>query len=40
MSTTACDLIELRRDFPASAELRRLALNLIAPGVASMLGGI
>ncbi|WP_269764503.1 hypothetical protein [Burkholderia ubonensis] len=40
MSTTARDLIALRRDFPTSPELRRLALNLIAPGVASMLGGI
>ncbi|WP_257789119.1 hypothetical protein [Burkholderia pseudomallei] len=34
MSQTARDLIELRRDYPKSPELRRLALNLIAPGVA------
>ncbi|WP_260431970.1 hypothetical protein [Burkholderia stagnalis] len=34
MSQTARDLLELRRDFPESPELRRLALNLIAPGVA------
>ncbi|SMG00361.1 hypothetical protein [Burkholderia singularis] len=40
MSQTARDLIELRRDDPASPELRRLALNLIAPGVASVLGGL
>ncbi|WP_269768297.1 hypothetical protein [Burkholderia ubonensis] len=40
MSQFARDLLELRRDFPSSPELRRLALNLIAPGVANMLGGI
>jgi hypothetical protein len=35
LSQTAKDLIELRRDAPASKELQRLALNLIAPGVKS-----
>ncbi len=39
MSQTARDLIELRREIPNSPELRRLALNLISAGVASMLGG-
>ncbi|WP_260429128.1 hypothetical protein [Burkholderia stagnalis] len=39
MSRTASDLIELRRDDPTSPELRRLALNLIAPGVAHACGG-
>ncbi|WP_260400529.1 hypothetical protein [Burkholderia ubonensis] len=39
MSRTASDLIELRRDDPASPELRRLALNLIGAGVASVHGG-
>ncbi|WP_431825276.1 hypothetical protein [Burkholderia sp. F1] len=39
MSRTASDLIELRRDDPLSPELRRLALNLIAPGVAPARGG-
>ena len=39
MSQNAKDLIELRKDFPASPELRRLALNLIAPGVADARGG-
>ncbi|WP_279612908.1 hypothetical protein [Burkholderia sp. BCC0398] len=39
MSQTARDLLELRRDYPRSGELRRLALNLIAPGVACMRGG-
>ncbi|WP_279607969.1 hypothetical protein [Burkholderia ambifaria] len=39
MSQTARDLLELRRDRPFSAELRRLALNLIAPGVRSMHAG-
>ncbi|MDY7802801.1 hypothetical protein U0E23_10015 [Burkholderia stagnalis] len=34
MSRTARDLLELRHDDPSSPELRRLALNLIAPGVA------
>jgi hypothetical protein len=33
MSTNAKDLVELRRDDPASAELRRIAANLIAAGV-------
>ena len=40
MSQNARDLIELRADRPASPELRRLALNLIAAGVASMRGGL
>ncbi|WP_269766043.1 hypothetical protein [Burkholderia ubonensis] len=40
MSQTARDLMKLRRDLPTSPELRRLALNIIAPCVASMLGGI
>ncbi|WP_342705190.1 hypothetical protein OHZ10_29365 [Burkholderia arboris] len=40
MSQIARDLLELRRDSPNSPELTRLALNLIAPGVASLLGGI
>ncbi|WP_280523603.1 hypothetical protein [Burkholderia aenigmatica] len=39
MSQTARDLLELRRDRPCSVELRRLALNLIAPGVACIRGG-
>lgn len=39
MSQTARDLIELRRDDPKSPELRRIALNLIAVGVASELAG-
>ncbi|WP_277399106.1 hypothetical protein [Burkholderia sp. Ac-20344] len=39
MSTTARDLLELRREVPQSPELRRLALNLIAPGVACMSAG-
>ena len=39
MSQIAKDLIELRRECPVSPELRRLALNLIAPGVRSHLGG-
>jgi hypothetical protein len=39
MSQVAKDLLELRRDAPASAELRRLALNLIAPGVAHVTEG-
>jgi hypothetical protein len=33
MSTNARDLIELRKDDPTSAELRRIAANLIAAGV-------
>jgi hypothetical protein len=33
MSTNARDLIELRQDDPTSAELRRIAANLIAAGV-------
>lgn len=39
MSQIAHDLLDLRRDDPASPELRRLALNLIAPGVAPACGG-
>ncbi|WP_256260119.1 hypothetical protein [Burkholderia ubonensis] len=39
MSQTARDLMELRRDLPTSPELRRLALNIIAPGVAPVRGG-
>ncbi|WP_279613447.1 hypothetical protein [Burkholderia pyrrocinia] len=39
MSQTARDLLELRRDHPFSDELRRIALNLIAPGVASLRDG-
>nr|DAH87984.1 MAG TPA: hypothetical protein [Caudoviricetes sp.] len=39
MSQAARDLLELRRDCPSSGELRRLALNLIAPGVASAHSG-
>lgn len=39
MSTNARDLLDLRRDDPASPELRKLALNLIAAGVADMRGG-
>ena len=33
MSTNARDLIELRRDDPASAELRKMAANIIAAAV-------
>jgi hypothetical protein len=33
MSTQARDFIELLQEDPQSPELRRLALNLIAPGV-------
>lgn len=40
MSQNARDLVELRRDYPTSAELRRLALNIIAPGCASERGGL
>jgi hypothetical protein len=32
MSTNARDLIELRRDDPRSAELRKMAGNIIAAG--------
>lgn len=39
MSQNAKDLIELRRDVPMSRELRRLALNIIAPGVADVRAG-
>jgi hypothetical protein len=35
MSQNARDLIELRRDVPASLELRRITTNLIAAGCAS-----
>lgn len=40
MSQQAKDLQELRRDLPASLELRRLASMLIQAGVASELGGL
>jgi hypothetical protein len=40
MSQAAKDLTELRFDFPASLELRRIAANLIAAGVASDRGGL
>jgi hypothetical protein len=33
MSTYAKDLLELRRDDPMSAELRKMAMNLIAIGI-------
>jgi hypothetical protein len=33
MSTNARDLAELRRDDPNSAELRKIAANIIAAGV-------
>lgn len=39
MSQAANDLIELRRDYPASPELRRLALTIIARGVADVRAG-
>lgn len=39
MSQNARDLLDLLRDNPRSPELRRLALNVIAPGVACMRGG-
>jgi len=39
MSQTARDLLELRREDPHSPELRRLALALIAVGVACQRGG-
>lgn len=39
MSQIAKELTELRKDHPESPELRRLALNLIAPGVADVRGG-
>ena len=39
MSQAAKDLIELRNECPTSPELCRLALDLIAPGVRSHLGG-
>jgi hypothetical protein len=39
MSANAGDLPELRRDEPTSAELRRLAANIIAVGVADQLEG-
>ncbi|MGF6408769.1 hypothetical protein [Paraburkholderia sp. MM5482-R1] len=34
MSMDASDLLELRRDDPTSAELRKMAANIIAVGVA------
>ncbi|WP_279608034.1 hypothetical protein [Burkholderia diffusa] len=39
MSQTARDLLELRRECPSSGELRRIAMNLIAPGVRPMHAG-
>lgn len=39
MSQLARDLTELRIDNPRSPELRRIASNLIALGVADMRGG-
>jgi hypothetical protein len=39
MSQTARDLLELRAEHPQSLELRRLALALIAAGVASQMSG-
>jgi hypothetical protein len=39
MSTNARDLLELLRDAPSSRELRRLAMNIIAPGCADARGG-
>lgn len=39
MSQNARDLLELLRDDPASNELRRLALNIIAPGCADVRKG-
>jgi hypothetical protein len=33
MSTNARDLVELRRDDPTSAELRKMAASIIAVGV-------
>jgi hypothetical protein len=33
MSTQAKDLLELRRDDRTSAELRKMAMNIIAAGV-------
>jgi hypothetical protein len=39
MSANAEDLPELRRNEPASAELRRLAASIIAVGVADQLAG-
>jgi hypothetical protein len=39
LSQNAKDLLELRRDDPMSIELRKLALNIIAPGIKSQLEG-
>ncbi|CAE6811004.1 hypothetical protein R69746_05617 [Paraburkholderia aspalathi] len=39
MSQNAKDLIELRRDVPASLELRRIAMNLISAGCADQRSG-
>lgn len=39
MSQMARDLIELRKECPMSPELRGMALNIIAVGVASIHGG-
>jgi hypothetical protein len=39
MSQGARDIIELLRDAPHSIELRRLALNIIAPGCSDQRAG-
>jgi len=39
MSTNARDLFELRQDGPTSAELRKIAANIIAVGVADQREG-
>ncbi|TCK84315.1 hypothetical protein [Paraburkholderia sp. BL9I2N2] len=39
MSTKARDLVELHRDDPTSAELRKMAANIIAVGVADQREG-
>lgn len=40
MSQNAKDLLELLKDDPRSPELKRIALNLIAAGVACVRGGL
>ena len=39
MSTYAKDLLELRRDDPTSAELRKMAMNIIAVSTRDQRGG-
>jgi len=39
VSTTARDLLELRQDDPTSAELRKIAANIIAAAVVDQNGG-